>query len=691
MNWPSVLVAFWSNYAWAGGMIYSENMQNTINDFIGANKGNTSQVGAAGTGDDNPGLGGGYNIQQIYTRGVLPKSLGVQNTVAKRHLIDTTSGFKYYGQPVKPGLPLPGNYSGFAGTLAQERIPASNAFMTGLLCFLMLVACVVVSMLLLKATLEALSRVRLIKKDRLALFKAHYLGFIAVAALRTILIGFFMITYLTMFQFSYLASRGPVAVACVVFIGMLFGLGILGFMACYYRFTFGEYVSEPDRLNLEKRKVMRFLPWIAVSRESKKPRSEDNIYAASLPWWTIRPQAGAKSVHSDEWYISHFGWLASRYRRTRWWFFVVWIVYEFVRACLLAGASSQPRVQIFGLLTVELIAIVGMIFLRPFEGQRLNVIVVYLLGFSKVATVALSAAFDSRFNLPRILATVIGIIIIVIQSLLTSVVMVAIITGAITSYMSVMRNREEIKPKHWAPLREKYFKHMESRAQDTSKPRQAPVELEAEVPRSPSFNVKHVKRLAKIEDEDAEFIEEVYNNPSVSQLTLSGQPRPRLVDSPFRHGNAASIHSQTSHSSRPRAARLHRSSWSLQSYTDFQRPGRLRTTSNTMIMPEGLSCSSYRDLPRLDGQLGSLENLDKQSSPLRSSARECNTSVIPPVSRTSDDSDPASPGGRALSRLTSKSRSSSPPNPETKISEEDISPFPKKISAKETDNIGEAR
>jgi hypothetical protein len=68
MNWPSVLVSFWSNYAWAGGMIYSEHMQNIINEFIGSNKGNTSQVSAAGNGVNNPDLGDGYSKQGIYKR-----------------------------------------------------------------------------------------------------------------------------------------------------------------------------------------------------------------------------------------------------------------------------------------------------------------------------------------------------------------------------------------------------------------------------------------------------------------------------------------------------------------------------------------------------------------------------------------------------------------------------------------------
>ena len=68
MNWPSVLAAWWSNFAWSAGMIYSERMQNSINQLIGTNRGNTSIVGAASDGASANGLGGGYQISQIYKR-----------------------------------------------------------------------------------------------------------------------------------------------------------------------------------------------------------------------------------------------------------------------------------------------------------------------------------------------------------------------------------------------------------------------------------------------------------------------------------------------------------------------------------------------------------------------------------------------------------------------------------------------
>ena len=58
-------------------------------------------------------------------------------------LLNKTDGYKWYGHPVGEGLPLPGNYSGFAGTLAEESIRVSNAFATGLIWFLVLLALLV--------------------------------------------------------------------------------------------------------------------------------------------------------------------------------------------------------------------------------------------------------------------------------------------------------------------------------------------------------------------------------------------------------------------------------------------------------------------------------------------------------------------------------------------------------------------
>ncbi|KAI9817580.1 MAG: hypothetical protein M1827_001192 [Pycnora praestabilis] len=563
MNWPSVLAAFWSNYAWTGGMIYSELMQNSINQLIGSNRGNTSIVGAASSGSTSNNIGGGYSIQQIYKRAsinihsrqAMPNARDMLRSyrprieLAKRALANSTDGYPWYGVPVKPGLPLPGNYSGFAGTLSEENIPASNAFMTGLLWFLILIVLIVAVVVSLKWVVEGLVNLKVVRKDRLTYFRERWIRYTASAALRTLLIGFFMMIFLTTFQFSYKGSADVTAIATIVFVIFSVGMFAVAGYACFYRLRWGRYASEPDRLHLERKKAWLRIPWYEIERESQKnEKTAQKVFVGSLPWWRIYyvdadPQR--ISVHEDEGFTVRFGWLAARFRRTRWWFFAVWLSYEFVRACFYGGAAGHPMTQVFGLLVIEIIAFIGMIAMKPFEGARLNALMVYLLGFSKVATLALSAAFDSTFNLSRIITVVIGVVIIVIQGVLTIILLIAVAIGTISSYFSLTRNREDFKPKSWAPTRQKYFDHIETTATDLPPPPPA----QPQAPQEPYFSVSTVRRCPKIEDEDEDVIAEKGDDLTASRFSLT------------RKSRANSMHSQMS-SSVPFGARVHRASWS---------------------------------------------------------------------------------------------------------------------------------
>jgi hypothetical protein len=601
MNWPSVLVAFWSNYAWAGAMIYSERMQNTINHFIGANKGNISSVGAAPLDVENSELGGGYDVHQIYSR-------------------ESDELFRY-GSPARPGIPLPGNYSGFAGTLAQQNIPASNAFMTGFLWFTVLIGIVAVSVPAFKILLELMRKMKMIKSDTLAYFRAHFLHYAALATLRTMYIGFFLLTFLTLFQFVYWASPWPVAVACAVFLATVICLGGFAGYTCFYRTKLSSCVAEPDRLNITRKKLFNIVPYYGLECNSEFPRSEDKHYAGSIPWWSTHVASSEKTIHRNEQFTTKFGWLASRFRRTRWWFFAIWLLYEFVRACFLAGASGYPMVQVYGLLAVETVAFVGLVVLRPFEGQRLNVIVVYLLGFSKVATVALSAAFDHRLNLARIPATIVGIMIIVIQGVLTIMVMFAILIGASTSYMSVMRNRETIRPTRLDSIRERYFGHMEFKELDIPDPTTLPAKpkpkhaSEPVIPKEPYFSVSSIRRMPKVEDEDVAFLNEIHGDYSTSDLSLSQQYRDSANST-----KAPSLHSQLSFSNLPYGARVHRASWSTHDFSEAA-IGRRWTSSLSVTNTPGVgSRPSSGTVPLLNTRFeSSNDDINRVSSPLSTS------------------------------------------------------------------------
>ncbi|KIW97028.1 uncharacterized protein Z519_02420 [Cladophialophora bantiana CBS 173.52] len=626
MNWPSVLVSFWSNYAWSAGIIYSQKMQNSINQFIGSNRGNISMVGAAPNGENAAGLGGGYEISQIYKRAVPTSFAPLQETpfamghLLKRQAANTTNGtsqFSWYGRPVLPGLPLPGNYSGFAGTLAELNIPASNAFLTGLLWFLILIACILGAVFLLKLSIEGLIAVRLIKTARLGYFRRHWIWFMAVAVLRTCYIAFFMMMFLTMFQFTLGGANGVKAIAAVVLAIFLVGnLGISAYALCYG--TKSEALPElQEQASHESRgtETVGKSAWYKISFK-KVPENQATESQISQPKtlfqrYLPRLNPNRVHVHDDENYIIRYGWLASRFRRSRWWFFFVWLIYELVRAAFYGGAAGHALTQVFGLLAWEIIALVAIVLLRPFQSNRLNLIMVYLLGFSKVATVALSSAFDARFGLDRIMTTVIGVVIIVIQGILTICLMIAIALGAISSYMSVTRYRETIKPKSWLKPRTRYFAHVDRKATDRPKPPPPPPSPEPERPKEPYFMVSSVRRQPKIEDEDPDNqVAEFYLSPRASTCMDPEMEGSYQVSVSRSH----SMRSRTSVSNLPYGARAHRVSWSTRDFQDMdleQGPNPIYTrmsVENIRDVPSRHRAASLRGASRAGTPIGELND-----------------------------------------------------------------------------------
>ncbi|KAL8716154.1 MAG: hypothetical protein Q9220_000059 [cf. Caloplaca sp. 1 TL-2023] len=620
VNWPSVLPAFWSNFAWTGGMIYSSSMQDSINQLIGSNKGNTSVVGAAGSGSAAENLGGGYQISQIYKRtlsGIFDRdvnSLGdhlmtlratkAEEQLAKRALANSTEGYDWYGSPVKPGVPLPGNYSGFAGTLVDENIPASNAFMTGFLWLLIAIVIIAASVVAFKWILEALVKYKRINETRLTYFREHWIGFTQAATLRTLVIGFFAIIYLALFQLTYKGSAGVTAIAALVFFVVFVGLSSIVVYACYYRLRWGHFIIRPDRLHIEKGDLLSVIPGISFALESQRSEKTDlRPSLISIPCRTVHyidDDAQRVEVQQDEDYIKKFGWLSARFRRTRWWFFAFWLVYEFIRACFYGGAAGHPLTQVFGLLAVEFVALIAIIKLRPFEGARLNALMVYLLGFSKVATLALSAAFDVRFNLARINTTVIGVVVIVIQGILAIFTLVAIVFGAISSYMSLTRNHEAFRPRKWEPYRQRYFAHLEKAAPDVAPVHQPPATPEP--PKEPYFRVGSVRREPKIEDNDPDIVDPASSRasiaPSAAVGSRLGSRRNSLRTATMSSGNL------------PYGARSHRTSWSTRDFGSWHEAQQSNRSSQFM--------SGSRTMPKSsDGNLQDRIEYERVRTPIR--------------------------------------------------------------------------
>lgn len=570
MNFPSVLVAFWSNFGWASGIIYSSSMQRSINHFIGSDRGNITKFGAAPSGQDATSLGGGFSPSEIYKRAVEAfdgngSPLGI---VQRRDIVNSTSGFTWYGSPVATGLPLPGNYSSFAGTLAQLEIPASNAFLTGFIWFLITLALMMAFIVVLKTTIELLTRINVLKTDKLNFFRKHWIYCGAVMLLRTCYIAFFALTFLALFQFAIGGATGALAIASLVFILVLVGMtGLVGY-ALWYRLSGQTFRRDHDRV-LVKARLIGKVPWIEWTRGSTAVEKADSRKTiTSFPWRHLHftDPTDRPHVHDDEDYLIRFGWLSARFRRSKWWVFSAWLIYEFIRACFYGGAAGHPLTQVFGLMIWEIIALFTIGAMRPFESNRLNMLMIYCLGFSKVVSVALCSAFDPRFGLGRILTTVIGVIIIVIQGVLVALMMVAAVVGAISSYMSIRRYHEEFHPQSLVNKRIQYFAHVEQKATDRPPPKVVPSAAQSqstllEVPKTPYFAVAAVRRETKIEDEDLAN----QGTFSVDDVRMSTDMISHNQDQHV--SEAPSVRSRHSMSSVPYGAKRLRTSWSTR---DFQ-------------------------------------------------------------------------------------------------------------------------
>ncbi|KAI1101634.1 TRP-domain-containing protein [Jackrogersella minutella] len=594
--WPSVLPAWWSNFAWSAGLIPSMAVVRSINPFVGVS-GNGSQVGGAGYNVIN---NQGELFQQIYGRSLVSNIAArilkqtpdvVQNAVhglVKRQSYDPNNPYDYNwnGGPVQPGMPVPGSWIGFPGELSTLSVPAPNAFMVGFIWLLVIIGLVVVLLVAFKYSLEGLAKLRWIKQDRLEYFRSHWIGYLTLAVLRTMFIAFFSITTLAMFQFTIRGSAGPTAIAAIVFVIFMVGMGGLVIYALHFRLRFGTFAVDTDRILLRWGKILGCLPCIVPVRVSQlKEKELVEKPVGSLPfirWHFIDSDPDRKNVHEDEPYVKRFGWLSARYRLSRWWFFAFWLTYQFVRACILGGGAGNPLAQVFGLFVVDIIAFVVIAALNPYEGQRNTALAIWLLAITRVVTTGLSIPFLPDFNLNRIIVTVIGVVIIVIQAFLTIAVMILIILGGISSWMSLSRNREYFSSENLEGVRIRYFEHIEQRATDEppppkpkskliskltlkSKPEPKPSSLEEfpELPKEPYFAVTSVRRAPKIEDEYDDYIGEI----GLNRTTGGASPTPGPVG---RTSRPASVSSRHSVGSLPRGARVHRPSWSSREFSQWQ-------------------------------------------------------------------------------------------------------------------------
>lgn len=309
--------------------------------------------------------------------------------------------------------------------------------LTGFIMFLMFFASVAIVLCILKCVADRFATYSIMRRPTVDVFRRRWRSIAIFTLGRVVFASFFMLSFLTIYQFALRASYGPVLIALVFFLLLVVGTIII------VTAIVSNHLKNTGRTS------------------SLGEKSASFVKRAKEVFWQETPSASINGSYqpSDDQYDSgrmlpalseyrpHIGkstFLGIRFRQSRWWLFMPWLIYEFLRACFLGGAVECPLAQIAGSLVLEVIMVLVFFKAKPFEDTSLpsplprrtntNTLLMYLLSASKFSTAALSIAFLPHLRVSRITATIIGVIIIILQGVLVISLLASITLNGIWGY-----------------------------------------------------------------------------------------------------------------------------------------------------------------------------------------------------------------------------------------------------------------
>jgi hypothetical protein len=270
---------------------------------------------------------------------------------------------------------------GISAYVEQYSVPEENTFMTVLLVFAIVVAAIVVGILLFKVILEAWALWGKFPKS-LTTFRKEYWRVLGQTLVNLILLLYGVWTLYCVFQFTHGDSWAGKLLAGVI-------LG--GFTA-----------------------ILAFYTWkiLAVTRRIKKLEGNTEGLFNDKPTW-------------KKYYIFY-----ANYKAGYWWLFIPAIVYMFAKGCILAAGTGHGLVQSAGQLIVESLMLILLLWSRPYNrksGNWINIIIQIV----RVLSVICILVFVQELGIAQTTSTITGVVLIVVQSVLTGVLAILILVNAL--------------------------------------------------------------------------------------------------------------------------------------------------------------------------------------------------------------------------------------------------------------------
>lgn len=268
--------------------------------------------------------------------------------------------------------------------LAEElMIPSANVFMTVLLIFAIVVGVVIVGILLFKVILELWALYGRFP-DKLTNFRKDYWGLMARTITNMILILYSIWVMYCVYQLKNGDSWAAKLLAAVT-------LAVFTAVLSFFAFR---------------------IIWMA--RKYKKAEGDS---------------AGLFD-NKDTW--RKYSLFYDNLKKDFWWLFVPVIIYALVKGCIIAGAQGHGLFQSAGQLVCEALLLGLLVWNRPYA-RKSTMGINITIQIVRVLSVACVLVFVDELGLSQTTKTVTGIVLIVIQSVLTAVLAILIVVNAVIS------------------------------------------------------------------------------------------------------------------------------------------------------------------------------------------------------------------------------------------------------------------
>ncbi|KAF2724261.1 TRP-domain-containing protein [Polychaeton citri CBS 116435] len=401
--YPVVYQSFTSNFGFSTGLIPWGQMQMTIDNFRKATGGNLTEDSYTYLRNVTivypDGTKAGSGSELSLTRRALDSVILYARDGTEVSVNGTSSSFGDAG----------GSNNSTSGAESKEQhlvknlqayveqltIPQANTFMTLLLVFAIVIAAIVVLILLGKVLLEFWGLFGKLPKS-MESWRKRYWWRLAKAVTNLILLLYGVWTLYCIYQFTNGDSWAAKALA-----GVTLGLftAVLGF------FTWKIWYK---------------------ARQSKKLEGD------------------ATKLYEDKETWIKYSLFYDSYKKGYWWVFVPAIIYMFAKGVVIAGANGHGLTQTAGQLIIESIMLVFLLWFRPYtlkSGNWINLTIHVV----RVISVICVLVFVEELGLSQTTKTITGLVLIVVQCVLTGVLAILIAVNAIITCIRENPHRKRRK------------------------------------------------------------------------------------------------------------------------------------------------------------------------------------------------------------------------------------------------------